>query len=125
MRLAVDKRTSSSASVEEQSTVKRLQLARSWVVRNAQRTIEDKKRKISSSTTETIALLRIKLAVISLTHSLVHECRLFSHAHVLLARHAILSNELWEVTREEALTERLRGMLECRPVMTGDGHLPL
>ena len=59
MHLAADKRTSSSASVEEQSTVKRLQLARSWVVRNAQRTIEDKKRKISSSTTETIALLRI------------------------------------------------------------------
>ena len=40
-------------------------------------------------------------------------------------RHAILPNELWEVTREEALTERLRGMLECRPVMTGDRNLPL
>ena len=61
----------------------------------------------------------------SFTHSLVHECRLLSHAHVLLARHAILSNERWGVTREEALTERLRGMLECRPVMTGDGNLPL
>ena len=42
MHLAVDKRTSSSSLIEEQSTVKRLQLARSWVVRNAQRTIEDK-----------------------------------------------------------------------------------
>ena len=40
-------------------------------------------------------------------------------------RHAILPNERGEVTREEALTERLRGMLECRPVMTGDGNLPL
>ena len=40
-------------------------------------------------------------------------------------RHAILPNERGEVTREEALTERLRGMLECRPVMTGDRDLPL
>lgn len=48
MHLAVDQRTSSSPSVEEQSTVKRLQLARSWVVRNAQRTIEDKKVKYRS-----------------------------------------------------------------------------
>ena len=40
-------------------------------------------------------------------------------------RHAILSNVRGEVTREEALTKRLRGMLECRPVMTGDRNLPL
>ena len=88
-------------------------------------TIEDKKRKISISTTETVALLRLKLAIISFTHSLVHECTLSSQAHVLLARHAILPNERGEVTCEEAPTERLRGMLEYRPVMTGDGNLPL
>ena len=88
-------------------------------------TIEDKKRKISISTTETVALLRLKLAIISFTHSLVHECTLSSQAHVLLARHAILPNERGEVTREEAPTKRLRGMLEYRPVMTGDGNLPL
>ena len=41
-------------------------------------TIEDKKRKISISTTETVALLRLKLAIISLKNSLVHECTLSS-----------------------------------------------
>ena len=88
-------------------------------------TIEDKKRKISIFTTETVALLRLKLAIICLTQSLVHECTLSSQAHVLLAGHAILPNERGEVTREEALTERLLGMPECRPVMTGDRNLPL